>query len=82
MPLNEFTAVSEGPFESGCICREEGCEERAVVDNPYKGKFHPICFHHAFVAALDEDTEAQKLAIGFAAGQAWSDRNVYRRSGT
>lgn len=63
----------------GLVCREEGCEVQAVVDNPYKGRFHPLCFYHAFVAALDEDPEAGKLAIGWAVAEGFSDRNINRR---
>lgn len=79
--LNQFEPLDEDPMARSRICREEGCDAQAVVDNPYKGKFHPMCFYHGFVAALDEDPEAQKLALGWAVAEGLSDRNVARRNG-
>lgn len=79
--LNEFEPVSDGPLERSRTCSDEGCDAQAVVQNPYTGAFEPLCFYHGFVAALDEDPEAQKLALGWAVAEGFSDRNVARRGG-
>lgn len=79
--LSEFEPVAAGPLEESRLCSQEGCETQAVVGNPYTGAYKPLCFYHAFVAALDEDPEAQKLAIGWAVAEGFSDRNVSRRRG-
>lgn len=67
--LSDYEGVSDGPREREILCSDEDCEQLGIVNNPYTRHFSPLCFHHAFVAALAEDGQARRLALGFAVAE-------------
>ena len=77
--LDEFEPIDDGPLARIRVCSEDDCQEQAVVQNPYTGAFKPLCFRHAFIAALEEDPQAQRLALGWATAEGLKDANITRR---
>lgn len=67
--LLDFEPLEDGPSVRSRQCSHAGCDTVPVVGNPYTGAFKPLCFHHAFVAALQEDPQAQRLAVGYAVAE-------------
>lgn len=81
--LDEFDTVENSPSNPGCS--HEGCKAEAVTawmsdDNPRQGRFWPLCFRHAFIAALHHDPEAQKLALGWAIAEGLRTQKVDGRT--
>lgn len=79
--LDDFDTVQDSP--DAPYCAHDGCGLVAVTawisdDNPRQGRFWPLCFRHAFIAALHHDPEAQKLALGWAMTEGLKNRNDAR----
>lgn len=69
MALDQFEPLDDGPLARSRTCSEDDCTEQAVVQNPYTGAFKPLCFRHGFIAALQDDPQAQRLAVGYAVAE-------------
>jgi hypothetical protein len=65
--LLDYEGLDDGPQARQRKCAgESNCHEIPVVSDPNAKRFSPLCFHHAFIAALMHDEQAQRLALGWA----------------
>lgn len=71
MALMDFEPVEQ---HSILCTHASGCTEQAAVSwtgqaSPRPGRFVPLCFRHAFIEALANDSQAQRLAVGYAVAE-------------
>lgn len=82
MALMDWEPVSAHARMSEQECSKEGCHEQASVKDPYTSKWVPLCFRHAFISALSQDSQAMRLALGYAVGEGLRNaREENRRTG-